>query len=283
MSVEFAEKASYDSGDLVTIMRLLRGAGGCPWDAKQDHHTIRKNLLEESYEVLEAIDADDPVLLQEELGDLLLQVAFHACIEEEAQRFNFDGVCDGICKKLILRHPHVFGRTSVSGDDEVLANWEQIKQRSKGQTTAAETLHSVPAILPALMRSEKVQSRAAKAGFDYPDGDRALRDLESELSELREAIAGGEPAQVEEELGDLLFAAVNVARFAKLDPEQTLTKACEKFIRRFETVEQLARERGVAMQSAPIAALDELWRDAKKNLEVLSQARLSEDIKTKTI
>ncbi len=250
--------------DLLQIMETLRGENGCPWDREQDHHSIRRNFLEETYEVCEAIDNEDPALLKEELGDVLLQVVFHARMEEEAGRFSFSDVCDGICKKLIERHPHIFGDIHVSGTDEVLDNWDKIKQASKGQKTAAETLHSVPATLPALMRSEKVQHRAAKVGFDYPDRDWAMRDLESELVELRQAVAEGEQSHIDEELGDLLFAAVNVSRFVHTDAEDALSKACGKFIRRFEQVEQLANERGIEMKAAPIELLDELWKQAKK-------------------
>lgn len=264
MPVQFERKQKYDVGDLITIMSLLRGEGGCPWDREQDHHSIRKNFIEETYEVCEAIDNDDPVLLQEELGDVLLQVAFHARMEEEAGRFDFSDVCDGICKKLIVRHPHVFGETKVADSGEVLVNWDRIKERTKGQKTATETLRSVSAALPALMRSEKVQHRAAKVGFDYPDAGGALRDLESEVAELREAISEGDAAHVCEELGDVLFAAVNVSRFTHVDAEQSLGQACEKFIDRFEQVETLARERDVDMRTAGIEKLDELWKQAKK-------------------
>ncbi len=260
----FTQKTHYEISDLLKIVELLRGENGCPWDREQDHHTIRKNFLEETYEVVEAIDKEDPALLQEELGDVLLQVVFHARMEEEAGRFGFSDVCDGICKKLVERHPHVFGEVTVSGTGEVLSNWEQIKQKSKGQKTASETLRSVPAVLPALMRSEKVQHRAAKAGFDYTDCGWAMRDLESELSELKEAIAEGEQAHIEEELGDLLFSAVNVARFVRTDPENALTNSCEKFIRRFELVETLARERGIDMKTTPIEELDRLWKEIKQ-------------------
>ncbi len=184
------------------------------------------------------------MLLQEELGDVLLQVVFHARMEEEAGRFGFSDVCDGICKKLVERHPHVFGEVAVSGTGEVLSNWDRIKQE--------------------LMRSEKVQHRAAKAGFDYTGCDWAMRDLESELSELKEAVGEGDQAHIEEELGDLLFSAVNVARFVKADPEHALTNSCEKFIRRFEQVETLARKRGIDMKTTPIEELDRLWKEIKQ-------------------
>lgn len=245
-------------------MRLLRSPEGCPWDREQDHHSIRKNFLEETYEAVEAIDNEDAQLLQEELGDVLLQVVFHARLEEEAGRFDFDDVCDGICKKLVLRHPHVFGTAAVSGTGEVLTNWDKIKEESKGQTTYTETLESVPKVLPALMRGEKIQRRAAKSGFDYPGTEDAMKDLESEVRELREAIAEGNSAHVDEELGDLLFAAVNVSRFVHTDAEESLGRACDKFVRRFAVVERLARERGISMKEQPLAELDKLWREAKK-------------------
>ena len=249
-------------------MELLRSGDGCPWDREQDHHSIRKNFLEEVYEVVEAIDTEDSALLCEELGDVLLQVVFHARIEEEAGGFDFQQVCDGICKKLIVRHPHIFGDTKAADTGEVLTNWDRIKAQTKGQTTATQTLQSVPKVLPALMRSEKVQHRAAKAGFDYPDADWAMRDLESELQELRQAVAQGDQAHIDEELGDLLFAAVNVSRFTKTDAEHSLGLACEKFIARFAQVEQLAAEQGISMEKAPIEELDRLWKEAKRRLEV---------------
>ena len=265
MSVDFQKKEQYEIQDLLQIMELLRGEGGCPWDREQNHHSIRNNFLEETYEVCEAIDQEDPELLQEELGDVLLQVVFHARMEEEAGRSDFQKICDGICKKLILRHPHIFGDVTVSGTGEVLANWDKIKQASKGQTTVTETLKSVPTTFPALMRSEKVQKRAAKVGFDYPGMDLAMRSLESELEELKEALEQGNQACIDEELGDLLFSAVNVARFAHSDPEEALRRACDKFIRRFAQVERLAQERGIRMQDTSIEKLDGLWEEAKGN------------------
>lgn len=264
MSDEFTIKESYQMDDLVKLVRRLRSENGCPWDREQDHHSIRKNFLEETYEVLEAIDTEDADLLEEELGDVLLQVVFHAQMETEKGSFDFDSVCDGVCKKLVQRHPHVFGNTEVSGTGEVLTNWDKIKEKSKGQTTYTETLRSVPAVLPALMRSEKVQHRAAKSGFDYPGAEDAFKDLLSEITELQEAIAEKDQRHMEEEMGDLLFAAVNVSRFLHIDPEHSLSKACEKFISRFEQVEQLARERGISMKEQPLAELDKLWKQAKE-------------------
>ena len=262
--VDFQYKDSYGVKDLEEIVRLLRAPGGCPWDAEQTHQSIRRNFLEEAYEAVEAIDEGSPEHLKEELGDVLLQVVFHALMEQEAGRFDLDAVADGICKKLIFRHPHVFGEVEVKDSGEVLNNWEAIKNKVKGTENFTQTLKSVPAVFPALMRSEKVQHRAAKVGFDYPSGAMALDDLASELDELREAVAENAAAHIDEELGDLLFAAVNVSRFAGIDAEESLNRACNKFIGRFTNVEQLAAQRGIDMKSSSIENLDELWREAKR-------------------
>lgn len=264
MPVNFHQKQSYDIGDLLIIMELLRSENGCPWDREQDHHSIRKNFLEETYEVMEAIDKDDSELLKEELGDVLLQIVFHCQMESEPGRFDFGDVCDGICKKLIVRHPHVFGDVTVENSGEVLVNWDLIKRQTKGQNTTTETLKSVPAVLPALMRSEKVQHRAAKSGFDYLSLEYALGDLDSEIRELKEAIAENNQTHIDEELGDLIFAAVNVSRFTHTDAENALSRSCEKFIARFEQVEKLAVSAGLDMKQASIEELDKLWKQAKK-------------------
>ncbi|MBC8569806.1 nucleoside triphosphate pyrophosphohydrolase [Zongyangia hominis] len=266
MPQDFERKDRYKMEDLIKIMEVLRGENGCPWDREQDHHSIRKNFLEETYEVLEAIDNEDPKLLREELGDVLLQVVFHARMEEEQGRFDFDDVANDICQKLIIRHPHIFGDIKVSSAGQVLVNWDKIKQATKGQKTATETLENVPKVLPALMRAGKVQQRAARAGFDYDGVTGALADLKSEIAELEEAIAKGEKAQCREEMGDLFFAAVNVSRFLDADAEETLSEATDKFIRRFAVVEQLAKQNGVDMKQSDLAQLDVLWKEAKKQL-----------------
>jgi len=259
----FKRKNRYTIDDLLDIMQLLRSPDGCPWDRKQTHHSIRKNFIEETYEAVEAIDNGDTELLKEELGDVLLQVVFHTQMEREQDRFDFDDVCDAVCKKLVLRHPHIFSDTVADTPEQVLKNWEDIKKEEKHQTTATQTLESVPRVLPALMRSEKVQSRAAKCGFDYPDAQWAMRDLRGEVEELVEAIDACDADAVEEELGDLLFSVVNVARFQKVDAEHSLAKACDKFTRRFAVVEQLASERGVSLDNAEIDLLNGLWQEAK--------------------
>lgn len=257
------QKANYTIDDLIRIMALLRSPEGCPWDREQTHQSIRKNLIEETYEVAEAIDLKDTALLKEELGDLLLQVVFHAQMEQEKNSFNFDDVCDGICKKLIHRHPHIFSNVKVNSSQEVLSNWDAIKKQEKNQKTVTQSLQSVPKTLPALMRSEKVQHRAAKAGFDYDHVDAAMQDLYSEVDELSQAIKSGSAEQMFSELGDVIFSAANVARFVKADSEQALTASCDKFISRFETVELLAKEQDIDLINADMDLLNNLWQEAK--------------------
>ncbi len=262
---KFEIKESYTVNDLIALVHVLRDPEhGCPWDRVQTHESIRQNLIEETYEAADAIDKNDKTLLCEELGDVLLQVALHAEIEKQSGGFGIDEVADGICKKLVLRHPHVFGEVVAKDSDTVLTNWEAIKRVEKSQKTGADSVHDVPLALPALMRSQKVQKRAGYVGFDYPNVQMALDDLRSELEELSAAVEAD--TNVEEELGDLLFAAVNVARFKKLDAERSLERACDKFVRRFEIVEQLASSRGIDMKNADIDTLNGLWDEAKQKL-----------------
>ena len=258
--VDFQYKDSYGVKDLEEIVRILRAPGGCPWDAEQTHQSIRRNFLEEAYEAVEAIDEGSPEHLEEELGDVLLQVVMHARMEQEAGRFDLDGVADGICKKLIYRHPHVFGDVAVSGTGEVLSNWEALKRKEKGQATNTDALEAVARALPALWRAEKVQKKAKKAGFDWPDVSGALDKLSEELEELKAAAAEG--TNVAEELGDLLFSAVNVSRFLKVDCEDALNQATDKFIDRFRKVEAQAGDR--PMTEMTLAELDQLWERAKE-------------------
>lgn len=260
--VNFLQKDFYDVRDLEEIVALLRAPGGCPWDAEQTHESSRRDFLEEAYEVAEAIDEGDPEHLKEELGDVLLQVVFHAQMEKEAGRFNLDDAADGVCKKLIYRHPHVFGEVEVSGSEQVLENWDKLKRKEKGQDTHTDALNSVARSLPALWRAEKVQKKARKAGFDWDDAAGPMDKLQEELDELKAAMAGN--GNIEEELGDLLFAAVNLARFVKVDCEGALTSATDKFIRRFARVEQLANEQSSAMENMSLEELDKLWGLAKQ-------------------
>ncbi len=266
MAVPFDFKSRYTIEDLLRIMELLRAPGGCPWDREQTHHSIRSNLLEETHEALEAIDNNNMDDLKEELGDVLMQVVFHAQMEKEAGSFTFDDVVDGVCQKLVVRHPHVFGDVTASDSAQVLQNWDAIKRKTKGDKSQTDMLKSVPRSLPALMRAEKVQGRARRVGFDWPEVSGALQALRGETDELERAIAAGEPNAVTEELGDVLFSAVNVSRFVKVEPEEALTKATEKFIRRFEVVERLAAERGMDMAASTLEELDALWSEAKREL-----------------
>ncbi len=261
--MDFQYKETYTISDLLEIMRLLRAPDGCPWDRVQTHESIRKNFIEETYEVVDAIDKSDYDLMREELGDVLMQVIFHSLMEEEAGRFNFDDVCDEVCKKLILRHPHVFGNVNAETPDEVLRNWDAIKMQSKSQKKIADSVDDVPRSLPALMRAQKVQKRSAKSGMDFKDAADASKKVEEELSELRDAIASSDKKKQEEELGDLLFSVVNTARFLDVDAEEALTRSTDKFAKRFRDVEALAAARGIDMKTAPMPLIDSLWEEVK--------------------
>lgn len=261
--VDFEYKSEYGIQDFRKIIEVLRSPGGCPWDIEQTHESIRRNLLEEAYEVCEAIDEKDPDHLREELGDLLMQVLFHSRIEEEKGVFDLDDVADAAVKKLIYRHPHVFGDVSVSGSDEVLKNWDDLKRREKSQTTVTKAMEDVAKSLPALWRAEKVQKKAKKAGFDWPDVGDALDKLSEELDELKQAFANNDKQNIEEELGDLIFSAVNVSRFAHVDPEQALTASTDKFIRRFGYVEQKAASLGKEPIEMSLDELEELYQEYK--------------------
>lgn len=260
--MDFTFKKRYNIEDMLEIMRILRSENGCPWDREQDHHSIRKDFIEEVYEAVEAIDLEDTALLREELGDVLLQVVFHSRIEEEKGSFNFDDVVNEVCQKLVIRHPHVFGDVSVKNSDDVLKNWNNIKQETKGQETYTETLESVCSALPALMRAQKLGQRAKRAGLDFADTVSALDALESEIAELKAAIA--ENSNVEEEIGDVLFSAVNVSRLCGYDAEEALTRSSDKFIDRFRKTEELTRFDGTDMKSLNIDELDAYWQKAKK-------------------
>ena len=258
--VDFQKKERYDFRDLEQVMALLRAPGGCPWDREQTHQSIRRNMLEEAYEVVEAIDEQSPEHLQEELGDVLLQVVFHACMAQEKGWFNLDDVVNGVCQKLVFRHPHVFGDVVADDTAKALNAWDDQKKEEKGQKTAGDTLDAVARSLPALMRAEKIQDKARKAGFDWNETGFAVEKLSEEVEELKQAIR--EQSNTEEELGDVLFAAAKVGRFLGHDSEETLHGTCEKFIRRFRGVEELLA--GQSMKEVPLAQLEELWNQAKK-------------------
>lgn len=265
MITDFQYKEKYDINDLVQIMKLLRSPNGCPWDKVQTHESIRKNFIEETYEVIEAIDLKDAPLLCEELGDVLMQIVFHAVMEEESGTFTFDDVVNGLCQKLIERHPHVFSNVVADTPEEVAKNWEKIKSQTKHRKTVSQKMASVPRQLPALMRAQKIQKAAAKVGFDWPDVQGALLKVQEEQKEVQEAIAKQDKQNLEEEVGDLLFSAVNTARLLHLDAEEALTKATDKFERRFSEVEKLAQERQIHMENEPLEKLDKLWDEVKLN------------------
>ncbi|MGN0454428.1 MAG: nucleoside triphosphate pyrophosphohydrolase [Ruminococcus sp.] len=261
--MKFEEKDRYGFEDLVEIMKLLRSPEGCPWDREQDHKSIRKNFIEETYEVVEAIDNNDSELLKEELGDVLLQVVFHAQLESENGGFNIDDVCDGICKKLVVRHPHVFGDKSADSSASALTNWDNVKMKTKSQKKQSEAMDSVSKALPSLMRSTKIQQKAAKVGFDWDDVSGAMSKLDEEVAELKDAVKNQDYDNQAEELGDVLFSVVNVSRFLNIDSEEALYRACDKFTDRFKKLEKLADEQGVDIKTATLDKLDSLWEEVK--------------------
>lgn len=262
--VDFQCKNFYGYEDFLKVMRLLRAPGGCPWDAEQTHASIRRNFLEETYEVLDALDRDDAHDMCEELGDVLMQVAFHAVIEEERDRFTMADVVNGVTQKLVYRHPHVFGTTKVENSDEVLINWETLKRKEKGQASTADAVEAVPHTLPSLWRAEKIQKKTAKAGFDYPNALSALDKLEEEVRELRAALESGQEADtphgILEELGDALFITAKIAQMSGVDPEEALHRACDKFDARFRLVETSADK---PLSEYDEAGLTALWDSAK--------------------
>lgn len=263
MSVDFEIKDNYDINDFLRLVTVLRSPGGCPWDRKQTHESIKKNFIEETYEVVEAINKADAEGLKEELGDVLLQVAMHSEMESEKGSFDFNDVVNDICKKLVVRHPHVFGDAAAQSSDEALQNWDQVKLKTKGMKKQGEAMIKVPRELPALMRAQKVQEKAAKAGFDWDDINGAVDKLHEEIDELETALAAGVGKDIEEEFGDVLFSCVNVSRFIGADSEEALTASTDKFIKRYLLVEKLAADEGLDMKTASIEELDKLWNKAK--------------------
>lgn len=249
----------YSFKDLVDIVAKLRGEGGCPWDAEQTHQSLKKSMIEEAYEALEAIDSGKGEKMADELGDLLLQIVFHAQIGAEDKEFNIDDVTTAVCEKMIRRHPHVFGQAVADTSEQVLINWEEIKKQEKGISSVTDTLKGVSSYLPSLMRAYKVQDKAAKVGFDFPGVDEAMKKVTEETGEVKNAFA--ENKNIEEEIGDLLFAVVNIARFAKVQPEQALTQATEKFIDRFSYVESRAPR---PLTEMTLEEMDKLWDECKK-------------------
>ena len=263
--IHFPDKERYGWTDLLEMVRLLRSDEGCPWDRVQTHASIRRNFLEETYEALDALDRDHPADMCEELGDVLLQCVFHAQIETERGRFTMDDVVDAVTRKLLYRHPHVFGETAPAPDSEhALDNWESRKRQEKGFASVSDSIEAVPHTLPALWRAEKVQKKAAKAGFDWNSVRMALDKLDEETAELREAVESGrgtdEPHGVREEIGDVLFIAASAARMCGIDPEDALHRDCDKFERRFRLVENAADK---PLSEYGMEELIALWTAAK--------------------
>lgn len=262
---ECMPQCGYPADKLVKIMAKLRGPGGCPWDHKQTSSSLKPYVIEEAYEVVEAIDSGDPSLLCEELGDLLLQVVFHCQIADEDGVFDFNDVVEAISAKLVRRHPHVFGDVRADDAGTVLRNWERIKQREKGSPSGelASILDEVPQYLPALMQAAKIQDKASRVGFDWECAEDAAAKVWEETDELKEAMASGEKERIGEELGDLLFAVVNVARLLDIDPEEALRRTNSKFASRFKFIEHRADESGVALEEMTFDEMDAIWDEAK--------------------
>lgn len=249
--------------DLIEIIEKLRSPDGCPWDKVQTHKSIRNGLIEECYETADAIDKEDFTALCEELGDVLMQVVFHSSLAREEGRFDFDDVVGGVCEKLVYRHPHVFADVKADTVDAVLTNWEELKHKEKNQSSFTDTLESVPDAFPALMRAQKVQKRAGKAGFDWDNVDGPLSKVEEEFGELKEAISEKKSEAVFEEFGDLLFSVVNVSRFIGVDSEESLNKATDKFVARFARVEKEVEKTGRRMDEFSLEELDAVWSKVK--------------------
>ena len=249
LGLDFEFKDRYDIDDLCEIMKILRSDNGCPWDKVQTHSSIRKDFIEECYEAVEAIDADDPAMMREELGDVLLQVVFHCRIEEEKNNFTFGDAVNDVCEKLIVRHPHVFGTTEVGSTDEVLKNWEAVKQHTKGQTKKSESLESVCGALPALMRAQKLCSRAKRAGAVPAGNDELIRKISVQAEALKESASG-------EIIGRLMFLISELAWNMDIDAEECLTRSSDRFVDSFKEAEEKLEGEGKTIDSLAIYDLD---------------------------
>jgi tetrapyrrole methylase family protein/MazG family protein len=249
---------------LADIVAVLRAPGGCPWDIEQTHESLKRELIEECYEVIQAIENKDDANLREELGDVLLQIVFHSDIARVEKRFDLADVANEECDKMIHRHPHVFGDMPNNiTSKQVLENWEDIKKVEHKGESQTESMQKIPKELPALYRADKIQAKAKKVGFDWDDVNGAYQKVAEETAEVKEAVASGNKEEIEKEVGDLLFAAVNVARMLDVDPEIALNKTSDKFMRRFAYVEKTAQEQGKRLPEMTLEEMDKLWEDAK--------------------
>ena len=258
------DKNIKDFNDLIEIIDILRSENGCPWDREQTHESLKKCLIEETYEVLEAIDQKDEEMLVEELGDVLLQVIFHARLGKEDGYFDIYDVVKGICEKMIYRHPHVFGDRKLNTSEEVLETWDKIKKNEKSYEMYVDELKHIAKSMPALMRAEKVQKKASKVGFDWEEAQGAINKVLEEVEEVKDVYKGDNKAKILEEVGDLIFSVVNVARLLDIEPEFALHCTIEKFIKRFEYMEKQAIERGEDLSNMSLCEMDLLWNEAKK-------------------
>ncbi|MRR14520.1 nucleoside triphosphate pyrophosphohydrolase [archaeon] len=249
---------------LVEIFEKLRAPGGCPWDAEQDHKSISRCAIEEAYELVDAIDSNDTNHLREELGDLLLQVVFHSVIAKDKGEFTIVDVIEGLADKLIYRHPHVFGNEEISDSREVIRNWDRLKKKEAGKISRESILDGIPDALPSLLHARKMQSAASRVGFDWKDCEGAIGKIREETDELLQAIRNGEDGEIENEIGDLLFSVVNIARFTGADPETALRRTNRKFRERFMKIEEEARRRGISLDSMSLEEMDDIWTSVKK-------------------
>lgn len=258
-------KNKKDFNDLLEIIEILRGENGCPWDREQTHESLKKALIEESYEVIDAIDNEDDDGLIEELGDVLLQVVFHASIGKEDGYFDIKDIIEGICNKMINRHPHVFSDDNrLKYSDEVILKWDEVKKREKGYSSLTEEMRGVAKGLPSLLRAHKIQEKAKKVGFDLENVICAINKVKEELKEVEDVYSGQNKDRIKDEIGDLLFSCVNVARFLKVDEEIALNASVDKFIKRFSYIEECAKKKGVDLNDMDLDEIDKFWEESKK-------------------
>jgi len=248
---------------LVKIMETLRAPGGCPWDAEQTHQSLVKNLIEEAYELADAIDADESEYIMEELGDVLLQVVFHSTLAKEAERFEVADVINYLCDKLVYRHPHVFGDTKVSDAGDVIRNWDRLKRKENGKAKRESILSGVPSSLPALLYALKIQSTASRVGFDWERPDEIREKIDEELAELSAAMDDENSRDIADEIGDILFSVVNLARKLDIDPEAALRRSNRKFVSRFHAIEKTAAQSGKRLSEMPMDEKEAIWQAAK--------------------
>ncbi|MGL4741886.1 MAG: nucleoside triphosphate pyrophosphohydrolase [Sarcina sp.] len=258
------EKNKNDIYDLMEIIDTLRGENGCPWDKVQTHMSIRRDLLEECYEVIDAIEKDDIDALEEELGDILLHVIFHASLAKEQNEFDFMNIIDGICKKMIFRHPHIFSDKNLDTVDDVLLSWDETKKQEKGFETLTQEMEAIAKALPALIKANKVQKKAARVGFDFENVEDAMDKVVEELNEVKDVYNLGNLSRIEEEIGDLLFSVVNVSRLLNIDSEKALENTIRKFLKRFSAIEKEAQNQNKTLGNMTLKEMDEIWECAKK-------------------